>query len=202
MLRGRARRAWQGHRGPSGPASSESPPPPQGGTESSQARACRPAWRKQVHWNGFLLPPHLQKARVSSSNGQTCWKPPFPRDTHCPSAGHFAVCLAILTHGPESATRYWWPRVERAGESARPGSTRLDRVRSPSGPTLSQPTNLNPGASFVAGLGQSLGTKRYKCSRAHLRLPIHLCTRPARTLPTADTTEYLTLGGWAGWRRG
>lgn len=117
------RRAWQGHHGPSGPASSETPPPPQGGTESSQARACKTAWRKQVHWNGFLLPPYLQRARVSFSNGQTCWKPLFPGDTHRPSAGHSVVCLAILTHGPKSATRYWWP----GGPRLRGLGSRLDQ---------------------------------------------------------------------------
>lgn len=125
--RKRGRRTWQGHAGPFGPASSESPPPPSGGTESSPALAVttRQAGRKQVHWNGFLLPPYLQRAWVSSSNGQTCWRPPFPGDTHCPSAGHFANCLAIIVRGPKSATRCWWPRAWWSEESARPGSTHL-----------------------------------------------------------------------------
>lgn len=34
----------------------------------------------------------------------------------------------------------------------------------------------------TARAGQSLGTERYKCSWAHLRLLVHLCTRPAHTL--------------------
>lgn len=40
-----------------------------------------PAQRKQVHWNGFLLLSRLQRAPASSSNGQTCWRPPYPGDT-------------------------------------------------------------------------------------------------------------------------
>lgn len=45
-----------------------------------------------MHWNGFLLPPQLERAWVSSPNGRPCWRPPFPGDTHCPSAGHSAIC--------------------------------------------------------------------------------------------------------------
>lgn len=81
------------------------------------------------------------------------------------------------------------------GESAGPRNTHLR-------PHPHQPTYLHPGARFMAGAGQSLGTERYKCSGAHLRLLLHLHTRPAHTLPTADTTENLTLGGWEGWRGG
>lgn len=50
-----------------------------------------------------------RRARVSSSNGRTCGRPPFPGDTRCPSAEPFAVCLTIVTHGPISSTWCWWP---------------------------------------------------------------------------------------------
>lgn len=89
--------------------------------------------RKQVHWNGFLLPPQLERAWVSSPNGRPCWRPPFPGDTHCPSAGHSAICPAIVVHGPRASTWCWWPRVGWGGESAGPGNTHV------SGPTPTCP---------------------------------------------------------------
>lgn len=73
------------------------PSPAQSGTESSQAAGplpARPAWRKQVHWDGLLLPLKLQKVWASSSNGQTCRRAS-------------SNCLAISACGPKSVTWCW-----------------------------------------------------------------------------------------------
>lgn len=81
--------------------------------------------RKQVHWNGFLLPPQLERAWVSSPNGRPCWRPPFPGDTHCPSAGHSAICPAIVVHGPRVSTWCGGPEWDGVG-------TQLDQETSTS----------------------------------------------------------------------
>lgn len=75
--------------------------------QPSACSYCLAGRRKQVPWNGFLLPPQLQRAWVSSSNGRPCWRPPFPGDSHCPWAGHFAICPAIAVRGPKALTWCW-----------------------------------------------------------------------------------------------
>lgn len=139
---------------------------------------------------------------MASCCHHSCRGPGFPPLMAGPAGGslpwgHSLPLCRALCHlpGPKASTWCWWPRVGWGGELAGPGNTHLR-------PHPHQPTYLHPGARFMAGAGQSLGTERYKCSGAHLRLMLHLHTRPAHTLPTADTTENLTLGGWEGWRGG
>lgn len=72
----------------------------------------------------------------------------------------------------------WWPRVGSQLDQEAPTSQGEGSLW----PHPRLPTYLHPGASFMAGAGQSLVTERYKCSWAHLRLPIHLHTKPARIL--------------------
>lgn len=68
----------------------------------------------------------------------------------------------------------------------------------PQAPACSAPTHLHSHASLAAGTGQFFGHRETEMLWAHLRLLIHLCTRPAHILPTADSIENLTLSGWSG----
>lgn len=75
----------------------------------------------------------------------------------------------------------------------------LLRVRNLSGPTPSVPTNLDPGASFVGGVGAVLGHREIQMLPSpsqSLDTPPHQAS--PSTLPTADTSEKLTLGGQEG----
>lgn len=154
--RGREGEERAGHPGPFGGASSESPPPQQAGRNRKRPSACSrcPAgWKEAgvLEWlpaatavaggPGFLLqPPDL-------------WRPPFPGDSHWPSAGLFAICLAFFVHGPESATRCWWAGVGRQLDQEVPAFQGEESLW----PHPRLPAYLHPGASFVAGAGQSLG---------------------------------------------
>lgn len=62
----------------------------------------------------------------------------------------------------------------------------------------SAPTHLHSGARLAAGTGQFFGHRETQMLWAHLRLLIHLHTRPAHPLPTADSNENIALSGWRG----
>lgn len=61
-----------------------------------------------MHWNGFLLPLQLQTGPgfllQQRDLLEASLPAPLPRDTCWPSAGPFAICLAIIMHTPQSST--------------------------------------------------------------------------------------------------
>lgn len=177
--RRKGRRVWQGQPGPFGPASSKSPPPAQGGTESRRVRGHRrPGQPGGSRCTGMASCQHCscRRPRLPLPTARPAGGPLSSGDPHCPPTGHFANCLAIIVHGPKSVTwcqrpgRPRWAGVGWAVKQEAP----TPRVRSLSGPTPSAPTHLSTGASVEAGAGQALGTGGHRCSRAHPRLLIHL----------------------------
>lgn len=82
-------------------------PPAQGGTESSQARGhCQPGQPRGSRCAGMASCCHCSCRRpgLPPPMARPAGGPPFSGDTHCPSAGHFANCLATSVHGPKSVT--------------------------------------------------------------------------------------------------
>lgn len=83
-------------------------PSPSSGRNRKQSDAlghCRPAQLGGSRCTGMASCCHCscRRARVSSSNG---WlgllEVSLLGDVHCPSVGHFAICLTIIVCGPES----------------------------------------------------------------------------------------------------
>lgn len=114
--RRKGRRVWQGQPSPLGPASSESPPPAQGGTESRQVRGLRrPGQSRGSRCAGMASCQHCscRRPRLPLPTARPAGGPPFSGDPHCPPAGHFANCLAIIVHGPKSVTSCQRPGCPR-----------------------------------------------------------------------------------------
>lgn len=126
-------------------------------------------------------------------DSQACRRSPLSEDTQGSSVGHFFPWSQSVT---DKALVAWvcrmgwgvgWSRKHLAPRLK--GSLRHQ-------PAL--PPHLRSQASLAAGTGQFFGHRETEMLWAHLRLLIHLCTRPAHTLPTADSIENLTLSGWRG----